>query len=210
MKFKITKANLPAIRAAFAALKKADRIFFDEDLPGFGIRFRQGSNRQTYVVQYERLGVQRRLILGTTAIIEPEEARQLAKRELAKVTLGHDPQSDKAAARARAKNTLAAVAQQYLDAKQRTLRESTFVENQRYLLKHWKPLHSFPIDKIERRNVAAVLGDLAKTGPVAAARARATLISLFAWAVREGYLDVNPAAGTNNPDTSVSRDRTLS
>jgi integrase len=206
---KITKANLPDIAAAFATSGKVDRIYFDDELPGFGIRFRTGSKRQVYVVQYERQGVQRRLTLGTTAILDPDDARKLARRELAKVTLGHDPQGDKAAAKAKAKITLLAVAQQFLDVKQKKLRASSLREVERHLLKDWKPLHSFPIHKVERRNVAAVLGDLTKNGPVAAARARSTLISLFAWAVREGYLDVNPAAGTNNPDTGVSRDRIL-
>ena len=206
---KLTKQNLPAIAAAFATCGKVDRIFFDDDLPGFGIRFRQGAKRQAFVVQYERQGVQRRLTLGTTAVLSVDEARAAARKELAKVTLGHDPGGDRAAARAKAKITLASVAQQFLDVKQKKLRDSSFREIQRHLLKDWKHLHSFPIHKIERRNIAAVLGDLAKRGPVAAARARSTLISLFAWAVREGYLDRNPAAGTNNPDTGVSRDRIL-
>src|SRR5262249_30535137 len=144
---KITKQHLPDIAAAFASSGKVDRIFFDDDLPGFGIRFRQGAKRQVYVVQYERQGVQRRLTLGTTAILDPDEARKLARRELAKVTLGHDPQGDKAAAKAKAKVTLLAVAQQFLDVKQKKLRNSSLREIQRHLLKDWKPLHAFPIHK---------------------------------------------------------------
>jgi len=163
----------------------------------------------TFVVQYERHGVQRRITCGTTAVLSVEEARAAAKRELAKVTLGQDPGGDRAAARAKAKITLLSVAQQFLDGKRKTMRDSSHREYSRHLLKDWKHLHSFPIHKIERRNVASVLGDLAKRGPVAAARARSTLISLFAWAVREGYLDNNPAVGTNNPDTRITRDRIL-
>jgi integrase len=207
---KITKQNLPAIEQLFADSDKTDRIIFDEDLPGFGLRLRKGSKRQTYVVQYERQGLQRRMVLGTTAILGPDEARKLAKRELAKVTLGHDPQGDKAEAKAKAKITLRAVAEQYLSVKQQRLRISSFREVERHLLKLFKQLHPFPIHKIERRNVAAVLGDLAKTGPVNAARARSSLSSLFAWAIGEGYLDHNPVIGTNNPDPRISRDRRLS
>ncbi|MGB6288213.1 MAG: tyrosine-type recombinase/integrase [Xanthobacteraceae bacterium] len=207
---KISKQNLPAIEQLFADSDKTDRIIFDEDLPGFGLRLRKGSKRQTYVVQYERQGLQRRLVIGTTAILNPDEARKLAKRELAKVTLGHDPQGDKAEAKARAKITLHAVAQQYLSAKQQRLRTTSYREVERHLRKDWKPLRAFPIHKIERRNVAAVLNDLSKAGPVAAARARSSLSSLFAWAIGEGYLDHNPVTGTNNPDTRVTRDRWLS
>jgi hypothetical protein len=84
---KITKANLPEIAAKFAELAVVDRIFFDDDLPCFGIRFRKGAKRQAFVVQYERHGVQRRITLGTTAVLSVEEARAAAKKELAKVTL---------------------------------------------------------------------------------------------------------------------------
>jgi len=35
---KLTKDDLPAIREAFAASPLADKIYFDEDLPGFGLR----------------------------------------------------------------------------------------------------------------------------------------------------------------------------
>jgi integrase len=204
---KITKQNLSAIAAAFEQDGKADRIYFDDDLPGFGLRLRKGSRRQTYVVQYERQGWQKRLVIGTTAILDPEEARKLARRELAKVTLGSDPQGEKAQERERARITLKAVAVRYLALKKETLRPNSYKNAEGYLLKSWKPLHAFPVHKIERRKVAAVLGDIPKK--VAASRARSTLSALFAWAIAEGYLDVNPVTGTNDPDPRIRRERSL-
>ena len=50
---KLTKDNLPAIREAFAASPLADKIYFDEDLPGFGLRLRKGSTREVWICRYK-------------------------------------------------------------------------------------------------------------------------------------------------------------
>jgi len=69
-----------------------------------------------------------------------------------------------------------------------------------------------PIHRIERRDVAARLGEIIEeSGPIAAARARAALSTLFTWAVGEGYVDQNAVIGTHRPDEeTASRDRVLS
>ena len=73
---------------------KSERLEFDKDLPGFGIRLRGGGKR-TWIVQY-RLGTkQRRLTLGSLAAIDATEARRRAKSALANVHLGRDPQMQK-------------------------------------------------------------------------------------------------------------------
>ena len=70
--------------------KKAEALIFDQDLPGFGLRVRVGGKR-TWIAQY-RLGTkQRRVTLGTTETLEPEEAHKRAREALAKVSLGADP-----------------------------------------------------------------------------------------------------------------------
>ena len=207
---KITKQNLPNIQQAFIASGKADKIFFDDDLPGFGLRFRKGGRFASYCVQYERQGWQKRLVLGNTAKLDPDEARKAARRELARITLGGDPQGDKQAAAIKNKLTLKAVAEQFLSRKEDELRASSLIEVTRHLQKDWKPLHRYPVHKIERRNVAAILGDIAKRGKVTAARARTTLSSLFSFAIEEGYLDQNPVIGTNSYDPRTRRKRVLS
>src|SRR5215212_4180866 len=80
-------------------------LVFDEDLPGFGIRLRSGGKR-TWVAQYRLGAKQRRLSLGSTEIIDAEEARKRAKAALSKVQLGIDPQSEKTGARLQASATL--------------------------------------------------------------------------------------------------------
>ena len=72
---KITKAEWPAIVAEVTRRGRKDVIIFDETLPGFGVRFRHGSNRQSFVFQYERGGYQKRIVLGHTGNLDPSEAR---------------------------------------------------------------------------------------------------------------------------------------
>jgi integrase len=205
---KLTKQNLLAIEEAFKAGGKADQIVFDEDLPGFGLRLRN-SGRRVWVIQYEHHGSSKRLTLGNLQILDPAKARFLAKEQLAKVTLGSDPGAEKAQERMQAKLKVRSVIEQYLTARQGKVRPSSFYEMARYLRKAWKPLHHMPIKKVERANVAAVLRDLAKY-PTAAGQARSALTTFFAWAIREGFCDENPAINTNNPAEGIeSRKRVL-
>jgi len=211
MKIKLTKANLAAIEADFAASGKADKIYFDTELRGFGLRLRAGSKQKVWVCRYEYGGVQRKLTFGDTATVTPDEAREGARRARAKVTLGDDPQGEKAEEKRKAHFTLRYVAKQYLQRKQGQLRPKSLKEAERYLLRSFRKLHALPVHKITRRDVAVVLSDLAIKAPIAAGRGRAHLSALFTWAAGEGLLDGdNPVAGTNNPSPAVARDRVLS
>ena len=202
---KLTKAMIGRIELPTG---KSDAIYFDEDDPGFGLRIRAGGKR-TWIVQYRIGAKQRRVTLGTVNALDPEKARKAARDRLAQVTLG--PQADKLAARAKAKVTLGAIVDKYLNARGVKLRPKTFDEAERYLRKHWRSLHGLPLHRIERRDVAARLREIIEeNGPIAAARARAALSALFAWAVGEGYADQNVVIGTHRPDEETSsRDRVL-
>ena len=119
--------------------------------------------------------------------------------------------SDKAAVRAKAATTLGAVIDMYLCAKKQELRPKSFDETERYLRKYWRRLHGLPVHKIERPVVAARLTEITtENGPIAAARARAELSGLIAWAVGEGVAEQNAVIGTNKPAVSEQRERVLS
>jgi integrase len=78
-------------------------------------------------------------------------------------------------------------------------------------LTYFKPLHDLALTSIERKNIAAQLAALAKnSGRVTANRSRATLSSMFAWAIGEGLCDNNPVVGTNTQDEGGPRERSLS
>jgi integrase len=188
---------------------KTDQIWFDDELPGFGVRLRAGG-KKTWVVQYRVGALQKRLTLGSVAVLNANKAREAAKAEIARVTLGGDPQAKKAEEKARAKHTLGAVAERYLKHQQSSLKPKTHAEAGRYLRKLWKSLHDIPLHKITRLHVTTRVSELkVESGPSAAGHARLVLSAMFAWAIGEGLAEDNPVIGSNAPATKA-RDRVLS
>jgi integrase len=189
---------------------KADHIVFDDELPGFGLRLRAGGKR-AWIVQYRVGSKQRRVTLGTVEVLDPDRARQAAKATLAKVQLGGDPQTEKAEGRARAAVTLGAVTKRYLEERAKpNLRPRSYEEVERHLTRHWAPLKELSIHKVQRANVAARLGEIAKeNGRFASNRARASLSAMFSWAMGEGLVDANPTIGTNKATEEVKRDHVI-
>ena len=204
---KLTKANVARLKLPTG---KTEVIHFDDTLRRFGIRIRAGGKR-TFIVQYRTGTHQRRLTLGDVAAMSAETARTEAQRKLAKIDLGHDVQLEKVQAQARQAVTLGYVAGLYLDYHAARRRAKTVSETRRYLRQHFAPFSAVPIDKIERKHVAARLSEIAaESGATAAARARAALSGMFNWAIREGLAAANPVSFTNRPDVPSARDRVLS
>jgi Arm DNA-binding domain/GIY-YIG catalytic domain len=94
--------------ATFELGNKNDVLHFDSTMIGFGYRLRRstgGEVRRSWIIQYRHAGATRRYRLGSAEILSAEQARVEAKKLLAKVALGEDPQKDKAERRNR-KQTL--------------------------------------------------------------------------------------------------------
>src|SRR5215472_9899644 len=137
---------------------KDDYIVFDQDMPGFGYRLRRSGDKvaRSWVAQYRHAGQTRRMTLKS--ILSAEEARDEAKKILAKVALGQDPATEKKGRASADRFTFTALAEQYLAAKQPpVVRQRTLSEMQRYLRSsaYFGPLHNVPVDSVTRRDVAA-------------------------------------------------------
>jgi integrase len=187
---------------------KSDFIAWDTDLPSFGVRLR--GDRKSFVVQYRIGDKQRRESLGDIRKIKLDDARKIARQRFASVELGVDP---KAQANGTATSpTLARVADLYLAARKAVVRASTLAQAVHYFAVQWKPFRERPIASISRAEVAARLQEIVTDhGRTSASRARAYLSAMLSWAMREGLVDVNVAATTNNPGAGLpSRDRVLS
>jgi integrase len=193
---------------------KPDAIHFDDSLPGFGLRVRASGDevRRSWIVQYRRAGATRRMLLGSAEVLTADQARAAAKKTLAAIALGQDPQAEKTERRSADKFTLATMIEDHLAAKQSAVRARTFAEVQRYLRgPYFKPLHGMPVDSITRRDVAARLLVITReNGVVAASNARGALSELFTWALANGLAEANPIIGTARPRTPPPRDRVLS
>jgi integrase len=188
---------------------KADQLFFDDQLAGYAVRLRAGGKR-TFVFQYRLGQKQRRSTLGTVDSLTEPEARRRAKVALSKVTLGLDPQSEKAERRAQAARTVGAIVEAYLADAERRLKANSFIELRRYLTQYWKPIWEIPLNGLERADVAARLTILAgKRGGYAVNKARTALGSMFRWAIQQGIAQHNPVVGTAQPGVERPRERVL-
>jgi Arm DNA-binding domain len=186
---------------------KAETTYFDDSMPGFGLRLRKTGIRRWVVCYEDAAGESRRYTIGDPAIIGIDEARKVARTKLAEVRLGGDPQAKKAEQRKAARHTLGAVIDEYLAANQVTLWPLTVQHLRRYMRDWWKPLHRTPISKLHRRDIAPYLNGTA----AAAGRARSCLMTCCKWAIEQGYIDANPVIGTGRPDKDLEpRSRVLS
>jgi integrase len=202
---KLTSKNIGSQKLAAG---KRERIIFDEEIPGFGLRLRQGGFRGL-IFQYKTGSVHRRIAMGSVEAIDVVKAREDAKDYYARVRLGQDPAADMRDAKVKRSDTFGVAAKTFLTRQRSRLRPRSYVDVERHIDVLAKPLHDMELAKIERRHIAARLVDTEQnSGAITANRLRASLSKLFAWAIGEGLAESNPVTGTNRNE-EVSRDRVL-
>jgi integrase len=191
---------------------KGDVIHWDGDLKRLGYRLRRsgGNVLRSWVVRYRVGARQRRMTLD--AVLSAEQARAAARKILAHVELGEDPQGDKARQRVADKHTVRGLVEDYLADKQPELRPKTFRDTASYLTdSYFKPLHGMAIDKVTRRDVAVCLTRIKREhSPIVAGLARAKLSAFFVWCLRQGLAEGNPTIGTDAGKRVAPRERVLS
>jgi integrase len=98
----------------------------------------------------------------------------------------------------------------YLAARRPSLKPRSYIETERHLRQHAKPLHSLALTEINRRAIAVLLERIATgSGLVARNRVRASLSAFFTWIITEGLLEANPVTGTAKANEGGSRSRVL-
>jgi integrase len=203
---KLTAASLANLKLESG---DKDHIWFDDAVPGFGLRIRNTGSR-SWIYQYKIGGKTRRLVLGHATAIKPARAREIAGELHAKVKLGGDPAAEKRAQVERSSHSFGALAQQYLAARRNGLPPRSLPVIERYLEIYAAPFDKLPIDSIDRRAVAERLAGIERdSGAVTSNRVRSTLSAMFTWAIKEGLLAGNPVIGTNKRPEQA-RDRVLS
>jgi integrase len=195
---------------------RPEAFAWDAELEGFGLRLRRRSDGgllRNWVAQYRANGHTRRVTIGGADKITPTQARQAARKLLARVELGHDPQAEKAAKRQQAARTVRSVVASYLEAKRPELRPASFRVAKLYLEgPYFKPLHSTAITAVTRADVATCARAIVRKHSTAtAAAARRALSAFFAWTIAEGLLGngANPVDGSHRPADPAPRDHVL-
>jgi integrase len=183
--------------------------YWDQDHPGFGLRVAAGG-RKTWIVMYRHKGRLRRESLGTYPALSLADARDEALQTVARVAKGEDPARDRRAAKAPARDTVAALAEDYMAKHARKFKRSAD-EDQRilnvYVLPSWKHRS---VKELTRRDVRALVEGVADRGaPIMANRVLGVVRKMLNFAIDHDWLDANPAARVAKPSPEVSRDRVL-
>jgi integrase len=196
-----------------------DRIFFDDQITGFGFRIRRVkkwngalSNKppsRSWLFQYRIGGKTRRLVIGQSPAVKAGRAREIAAELHARVKLGHDPATEKRVRIERSAHTFGALVDKYLAAQRDEMRPRSYGQIVYHLQRHAAQLHPLPADGIDRQTIAARLNGIAAgSGAVTANRVRSTMSAMFTWGMKEGLVLANPIIATNKR-AEKPRDRVL-
>ena len=147
------------------SLPVADRdiIYWDKDLPGFGVRV-YATGSKAYLVQSRGRTGSRRVALGRHGVIPAEEARKRGSEVLARIRAGKSPGPEQSSG-----PTVADLAERYLREHVAVRCKPMTLRNYRHVIvKNVLPiLGRIPVARLERRHVAELHYQLRRT-PVSA------------------------------------------
>jgi integrase len=184
----------------------------DDKRPGLYLLI-QPSVAKSWAVRYRFDGKARKYTIGPFPRFDLKSARKLALKAITDAESGNCPAEKKKASRRAAEApvmTIDVLAEKFIEqyAKKRT-KERSWRELERIMkrevLAKWNGRR---LVDIKRRDIAALLGDIASNRPVLANRVHAHLHKMFAWAMKNEYLEINPVTGVDT-EPEKSRDRTL-
>lgn len=204
---KFTQSRVNAFRPP---LGKADHEEYDQALPTFGMRFRNG-NPGVYFIKYKIGGKHGRLSLGRTSKVTLSDAQAAARRHFATIAEKVNPALARAQAVAKASDSIAPLLDGFIAHQRRNGRAESYLRDVERSLRHYfRALHRFAPDDITRGMIAKELARLrTESGSTTADRARAHLSKFFSWTIAEGLTESgNPVVGTSKGVTP-SRDWVL-
>ncbi len=205
---KLTKRQIDSFR--YEGDGKSRDVRWDDALPGFGLRI-YPTNRKAFVLSYRTNGRKRLLTLGTYgAPLTLEEARDTARRELAKVLDGKDPVAQRR--RNSQVETFADLARLYLERHARTNKKASSAREDeriinRELLPKWGQRKA---TDIRRRDVIELLDGIKDRGaPIMANRVLALVRKVYNFGIGRDIVEINPCVQVQMPGKERQRQRVL-
>jgi integrase len=175
MRTKLTPAFCQKARAEDGAERS---VYWDEDMPGFGLVV-TASGRRSFVVQYRAGGRSRRMKIA--GVLGLSGARKRAKILLGEVARDRDPLQERRKAAARTEDTFQRIAENYQAREGKGLRTA---EQRRTILERlvYVRLGARHIDDIRRSDVVKLLDEIEDAnGPVMADRTLAIIGRIMNW-----------------------------
>ena len=205
----VRKLTVDFVKRANAEAGKERSVYWDEDLPGFGLMVTESGHR-SWVVQYRVHHASRRVTIN--GVLSLHEARKEAKHLLGQVAKGGDPVLDRRKAAESSKTSLKAVAERYLQREGDKLRTTTLRRSNLERLVYPK-FGAWQIDDIRRSDINHLLDDIEdKSGAAMADQVLALLRRIFNWhAIRDDHFRSPIVPGmSRRKNEEHERDRVLS
>jgi len=206
-KLKLTKSTIDGL-----APEAADVVYWDDTLPGFGLKVTP-KGKKVFIVLYRTKDGAARLrkyTIGAYGPTTPAMARATAQNILAARNEGRDPAGEKRNARRRdVEDRIEEVVATYLvrhAAKIRSGKETKrLIEREVLIAWAGRSIHA-----ITKPDVLKLLDSIVDRGsPATANRAFTVIRALFNWAIGRGIIEKSPCAGLAKPTPERSRDRVL-
>ena len=183
---KISKRTVDALQ--WTPPGPPQQFLWDTALRGFGV-YVLASGQKTYVVQFRRDGKSHRVKIGPHGPVTPEQARDEAKRLLARIVDGADPNAEKR--ERRAARTVNAIADEFLTHVGEMRKPRTAAEYARLVDLHIRPaLGSAIMRDVKRADLAGLQAALRET-PIMANRVLAVFGSMWSYAAKIGEVEVD-------------------
>lgn len=182
---------------------------FDTKVSGLLLRV-SSRGRKTWYVMYRApgSGSKRRVRLGDYPKVGLADARDAARKVIGDAATGRDLAAELAEEKKAPR--FAEVAEQYLELHARPHKKSWQQDDWR-IRKHLVPAWGTRrLTEIRRKDVVALLDQIARTGPIEANRTLALIRKMFNWAIGRDLVEFNPCTAITAPGKERQRERVLS
>ena len=199
---KMTARSVSALRAP--ATGQVD--YFDEALPGFGLRVSYGG-RRSWTLLYRHHGSKRRMTIGPYPTLPLAAARDQARAALRDVALGKDPAAEKTVRRE--SETVVDLAREYLE-KHAKVKKRSWRHDERTLRNDVLPaIGRLKAKDVKRRDIIRLLEQVRERSPIMANRTLEIVRKMFNWGISQDIVEANPCLGIPRPSEERRRERVL-
>lgn len=193
--------------AKLSAPERGNRILYDAEVPGFGVRI-TSAGAVSFVLNYHIRGRERRYTIGRWPETSATAARATAIGLRGRIAAGDDPLEERE--QRLAEPTVSDLASEYLAGYAATQKRAGSIRNDRGILANVviPRLGALRLSAVGQRDIEALKSAL-KATPVHANRSLALLSKMFNLAIRDGWCTENPVHGVARFQEQA-RDRWLS
>jgi len=187
------------LTAAFVDALNQPGDFFDTKEPGLILRMRCEGGSKKWQVRYRTKGRYRRFTIGDTNNKKLSDARKEAKRLLAGIQSGDDPQAIKEQERNERPQSLKELIEDYIELSAKKNHKNWKPEYRLFEMHVYPKLGSRLVEELTRRDFKILIDNIAGEMPGAGREVLKHLKLVYAWAMEREDVSGSPLVGITIP-----------